>query len=122
MRTASDFDRPYPGQAAVTNLLYANQGGFEPAVANIYRAGVKVVLGVVDGWDCLFEQGVVPNNYVGDILDTLGKSEGIRPNFGLPSQFIEVGGMQKRGVMGQGRRRMGKRAVGPRMAVRVPGG
>ncbi|KKY13552.1 putative purine nucleoside [Diplodia seriata] len=37
MRSASDFDRPYPGQGAVENLLFADQGGFEPAVENLYR-------------------------------------------------------------------------------------
>ena len=43
MRTASDMDRPYSGQAATTNLSWANQGDFEPALRNIYPAGIKVV-------------------------------------------------------------------------------
>ena len=43
MRTASDMDRPYSGQAATTNLFWANQGDFEPALRNIYLAGIKVV-------------------------------------------------------------------------------
>ena len=51
MRTASDFDRPYPGEAATTNLWWANQGAFEPSVINIYRAGIEVVQGILDGWD-----------------------------------------------------------------------
>ena len=39
MRTASDFDRPYPGEAATTNLFWADQGAFEPSLVNIYRGG-----------------------------------------------------------------------------------
>ena len=39
MRTASDFDRQYEGEAATYNLFYADQGGFEPAIQNIYLAG-----------------------------------------------------------------------------------
>lgn len=124
MRTGSDFDRPYPGEDAVTNLLYANQGGFDPAVLNIYLAGVKVVTGIVSGWKETFETGVAPGNYVGDVLDTLG--DAIAPDFGLPSQLLGATGgeMERRGTMGQERVRRigGKRAVGPRMALRVPGG
>lgn len=43
MRTASDMDRPWLRQAATTNLFWANQGDFEPALRNIYPAGIKVV-------------------------------------------------------------------------------
>jgi purine nucleoside permease len=57
MRTASDFDRPYPGENPVANL-FANQGGFLPAVANIYIAGIKVVEGILEEWDSTFERGI----------------------------------------------------------------
>lgn len=72
MRTASDFDRPYPGEAATTNLLYSNQGAFEPAIQNIYLAGIKVVEGILDGWNTTFAAGVNASNYIGDIFGTLG--------------------------------------------------
>ena len=78
MRTASDFDRPYPGQAATTNLWWAEQGAFEPAVMNLYLAGIKVVDGILAGWDDTFAEGVKANNYVGDIFGTLGG----KPDFG----------------------------------------
>ncbi|CAJ2513109.1 Uu.00g012280.m01.CDS01 [Anthostomella pinea] len=78
MRTASDFDRPFPGEAATTNLLYADQGGFEPAVMNIYLAGVQVVTGILDGWNSTFAAGVNASNYIGDIFGTLGGE----PDFG----------------------------------------
>ena len=78
MRTASDFDRPYPGEAATTNLFWADQGAFEPSLKNIYRAGVLVVEGIVGEWNSTFEAGIKPSNYVGDIFGTLGGT----PDFG----------------------------------------
>lgn len=83
MRTASDFDRPYAGEASTVNLFYAAQGGFEPAIANIYLAGVKVVEGILKEWHNTFEKGVPAANYVGDIFGTLGG----KPDFGPGSMF-----------------------------------
>jgi hypothetical protein len=40
------------------NLFYENQGGFGPAVKNIYLAGIRVVEGILKGWDSTFEKGV----------------------------------------------------------------
>ena len=71
MRTASDFDRPPPGISQIDNLLYVDQGGFEPALENIYLAGIKVEMGILEGWNSKFAKGIKPNNNVGDILDTM---------------------------------------------------
>ncbi|KAA8576172.1 hypothetical protein EYC84_006327 [Monilinia fructicola] len=57
MRTASDFDRPYPGASVEYNLLYSNQGGFEIAVENIYLAGTEVIKGVLGGGTPRLPQG-----------------------------------------------------------------
>ncbi len=78
MRTASDFDRPWPGEAATTNLWWADQGAFEPAIKNIYLAGVKVVEGILDGWNSTFARGMNSSTYVGDIFGSLGGT----PDFG----------------------------------------
>ena len=78
MRTASDFDRPYPGEAATTNLFWAEQGAFEPAIENIYNAGIYVVQGILDGWNSTFAKGMNASNYVGDIFGSLGG----KPDFG----------------------------------------
>jgi len=83
MRTGSNFDRPYPGLSAADNLLYADQGGFNPSIENIYIAGVKVVQGILAGWESTFHDGVVPTNYIGDIFGSLG---GV-PDFGPGSSF-----------------------------------
>ncbi|KAI0668137.1 purine nucleoside permease [Trametes maxima] len=82
MRTASDFDRPFPGQTAVANL-FSSFPGFAVAIANIAAAGVPVVTGIVAQWDARFAAGVKPRNYVGDILGSLGGT----PDFGPGSVF-----------------------------------
>ncbi|KFY83118.1 hypothetical protein V500_10164 [Pseudogymnoascus sp. VKM F-4518 (FW-2643)] len=87
MRTASDFDRPYPGQSDVDNLMYADQGSFEPSIENIYRAGTPIVKGILAGWDKKFKKGIKPTNYIGDIFGTLGGA----PDFGPGSIFEGVG-------------------------------
>jgi len=67
MRTASDFDRPYPGEEASVNLFESSkQGAFAPAIKNIYLAGIKVVEGILDGWNTTFVHGVNASNYVGE--------------------------------------------------------
>ena len=67
MRTASDFDRPYPGEEASVNLFESSkQGAFAPAIKNIYLAGIKVVEGILDGWNSTFAHGVNASNYVGE--------------------------------------------------------
>lgn len=96
MRTASDFDRPYPGSAATYNLLYADQGGFEPALENIYRAGIKVVEGILSAWDATFASGVKPRNYIGDIFGTLGGQPTFGP--GRTQSLADSGAFRKRSL------------------------
>jgi purine nucleoside permease len=51
LRTGSDFDRPYPGQADVDGLLnYQVQGGFVPATQNLVLAGRPLVDAILDNW------------------------------------------------------------------------
>ncbi|OJJ42820.1 hypothetical protein ASPZODRAFT_124807 [Penicilliopsis zonata CBS 506.65] len=94
MRTASDFDRPYPGEGAAEHLLYSSQGGYEPAVENIYLAGIKVVEGILDGWDHTFKKGVAPDNYIGDIFGTLGGTPDFGP--GRVESLIDAGVLRRR--------------------------
>lgn len=86
MRTGSNFDRPFLSESVLQNLFYDNQGGFGPSVENIYLAGVKVVEGILNGWDSTFEKGIKPKNYIGDILGTLPQK--YKPDFGLPASFL----------------------------------
>ncbi|WP_321339436.1 purine nucleoside permease [Breoghania sp.] len=49
LRSASNFDRPYPGQAP-QDSLNANSGGFMPAINNVYRVGKAFADTVLDNW------------------------------------------------------------------------
>jgi purine nucleoside permease len=52
LRAGSDFDRPYEGQSSADSLVnYATQGGFVPAVSNLYKAGSPLVADIVAQWD-----------------------------------------------------------------------
>ena len=56
LRTASNFDRPYPGQTALASVK-ADSGGFAPAVKNLYLAGAPLVGDIVKRWP-LWKDGV----------------------------------------------------------------
>ena len=50
LRTASNFDRPHPGQTAAESLQ-AKSGGFPIAIANLTAAGAPFVETVVRNWE-----------------------------------------------------------------------
>ncbi|KAG5636631.1 hypothetical protein H0H81_007372 [Sphagnurus paluster] len=98
MRTASDFDREFPGQTAAENL-FGSPGGLIPSILNIRLAGLKVVQGIIEGWEEIFEHGVEPTNYIGDILGSLGGTPDFGPGSvtGLAStQHLFDRGMKRR--------------------------
>ncbi|KAJ7699069.1 purine nucleoside permease [Mycena rosella] len=82
MRSGSDFDRPPAGGSAADNL-FAPTVGFPPALLNLRIAGIKIVQGIIAGWEETFKRGIVPTNYVGDILGSLGG----QPDFGPGNVF-----------------------------------
>lgn len=49
LRTASNFDRPHPGQTPAESLK-ANSGGFGPSTANLVVAGLPLVNDIVSKW------------------------------------------------------------------------
>jgi len=58
VRAGSDFDRPEPGGSEVENLLeYADQGGFVPALENLYRTANPLVQEILKNW-AVWEKGV----------------------------------------------------------------
>ena len=75
---ASNFDRPPPSVSAFEHLRLLEQNGFRSAVANVYLAGVEIIKGILDEWDCTFDKGIIPTNYIGDIFGSLGG----KPDFG----------------------------------------
>ncbi|KAG8989783.1 hypothetical protein FRB94_014015 [Tulasnella sp. JGI-2019a] len=95
MRTFGNFDRPYPGESVLQNLVYAPPVLFLPSVMNIYLAGVKVVEGILKDWDSTFEKGVKATNYIGDIFGSLGGT----PDFG-PGKTAEPLPLRRRTIRG----------------------
>lgn len=77
----SDFDRPPPSRSDWEHLTRTNQNGFHIAISNLYNAGIEIVRGILDNWNCTFEKGVPPDNYIGDIFGSLGG----HPDFGFGS-------------------------------------
>ncbi|HEU4460484.1 MAG TPA: purine nucleoside permease [Methylibium sp.] len=62
LRTASNFDRPHPGQSAQASLLASTNGGsggFAPATENLARVGGALVRDIVARWP-LWREGVPP--------------------------------------------------------------
>ncbi|KAL7620569.1 hypothetical protein AAE478_009564 [Parahypoxylon ruwenzoriense] len=87
MRAGSDFDRPPPSTSAFQHLRLLDQNGFGIAIENLYLAGVEIVKGIVFQWDTIYDKGIKPTNYIGDIIGTLGGE----PNFGPGSLFNGIG-------------------------------
>jgi purine nucleoside permease len=116
MRTASDFDRQYPGEPAIVNLFYSHQGGFLPAVANIYLAGIKVVEGILDGWEDTFAAGVAAPNYIGDIFGSLGGT----PDFGPSVTVVGKRSLEASAPMSRRDLMMGTKREVAGIKIRMP--
>ncbi len=50
LRTASNFDQPYPGQTPQESIV-ADSGGYIPAVVNAYRVGSAVSNQIIKNWN-----------------------------------------------------------------------
>ncbi|KAE8148880.1 purine nucleoside permease-domain-containing protein [Aspergillus avenaceus] len=94
MRTASNFDQPHDDESALQHLRYAEAGGFEPSVKNLYVAGIEVVTGILNGWNSTFAAGVKPTNYIGDIFGSLGGTPDFGP--GRKQALSDAGAITKR--------------------------
>ncbi|KAL1409231.1 hypothetical protein Q8F55_006064 [Vanrija albida] len=91
LRTASDFDRAPEGKNTYDEFT-ADQGGFDPAVQNIFVAGNYIVQGILGEWGA-FKGGVKPQEgwlHDADVFHTLATKRA---------------GLQRRGVE---RRRVGR--------------
>lgn len=78
MRSASNFDRPSKNETILQNLLYEQSGALESSLQNMVSVGVEIIGNILVNWDTIFEKGIQADNYIGDIMGTLG---GI-PDFG----------------------------------------
>lgn len=77
VRTVSDFDRPYPGQSVMDNLINGT-AGYPIAIENVWVAGNSIARGIISAWNETFKTGIPAQNYVGDVWGVLGGT----PDFG----------------------------------------
>lgn len=89
MRAGGDYDGP-PAGASAAESLSGTDVGYPLALRNMYLTGVQVVKGILENWDDGFRNIVTPENYIGDILGSLGE----RPDFG-PGSVDNDGGIKK---------------------------
>ncbi|EJP70917.1 purine nucleoside permease [Beauveria bassiana ARSEF 2860] len=104
LRAGANFDRPPPG-VPIRDFMAeaAAQPGQAIAAQNMYSAGVQVVRGIVRGWDETFARGLAPDNYVGDMLGSLGGE----PDFGTPGVRLDA----QRRLVTAGSNRQARRRV-----------
>jgi purine nucleoside permease len=72
MRAASNFDREPTTDVPPQLPWVMDSGGLVPAVRNLYKTGVKIIDGIMADWSLRFEQGIKPDNYIGDIFGSRG--------------------------------------------------
>ncbi|KAK7961794.1 purine nucleoside permease [Apiospora aurea] len=87
MRAGSNFDRPPPSMTALDHLLLLGQNGFQLAINNTWKAGSRIVAGILSDWDAVYGPGIPAANYLGDVFGSLGGT----PNFGPGSVFGDKG-------------------------------
>ncbi|CZT24341.1 uncharacterized protein RCC_10064 [Ramularia collo-cygni] len=80
MRSGSNFDRPYSDDHLPTVPFIMDHGGFEPAIRNLFSVGQVIVDEILEQWASTFEDGLQPENYVGDLLGSLGGSPSYGPH------------------------------------------
>lgn len=81
MRTAANFDRPFAGEMASTQLFYDTSGGFAPSTANIFNAGILILRDIVKHWKSEYEMGLKQTQYYGDVLRSI-QGQAFPPNIG----------------------------------------
>ncbi|CAG8900257.1 unnamed protein product [Penicillium egyptiacum] len=72
IKAFSNFDRPPPQLTAYQSRFYVGEGATEPGLRNSWKTIVRVVDDVLDNWATIFEAGIKPNTYMGDLKERLG--------------------------------------------------
>lgn len=74
MRTISNFITPPPLYANDTVGYFndVDKGGIQASLDNLVNAGKPFVEDIIKNWDDVYSHGIKPDNYIGNILRTLG--------------------------------------------------
>lgn len=72
VKAFSNFDRPPPQLSAYQSRFYVGEGATEPGLRNAWKTIMAIVDDVLENWDAVFDAGIKPNTYMGDVKGTLG--------------------------------------------------
>ncbi|SCU82194.1 LAME_0C00100g1_1 [Lachancea meyersii CBS 8951] len=72
IKAFSDYDRPPPQLTAYQSRFFVGEAATEPGLRNAWKTIEAVVDDVLGNWDTIYEAGIKPNTYMGDIKGTLG--------------------------------------------------
>ncbi|CUS25190.1 LAQU0S32e00166g1_1 [Lachancea quebecensis] len=72
IKAFSNFDRPPPQLSAYQSRFYVGEGATEPGLRNAWKTIIAIVHDVLVNWDTVYDTGIKPNTYMGDIKGTLG--------------------------------------------------
>jgi purine nucleoside permease len=79
MRAACNFDREPTTDEPPQLPWVMDSGGLAPATRNLYTTGASIISIIRADWQSRFEQGIKPDNYIGDIFGSLGGNPGFVP-------------------------------------------
>ncbi|KAH8692006.1 purine nucleoside permease-domain-containing protein [Talaromyces proteolyticus] len=81
IKAFSNFDRPPPQLTAYQSRFFVGEAATEPGLRNSWKTIEAVVDDVLENWETIFETGIKPNTYMGDLFGTLGG----KCDFSLPA-------------------------------------
>lgn len=81
IKAFSNFDRPPPHLTAYQSRFLVGEAATGPGLTNSWKTIEAVVSDVLENWEIIFEAGIKPNTYMGDLYGTLGG----KCDFSLPA-------------------------------------
>lgn len=72
IKAFSNFDRPPPQLTAYQSRFFVGEAATEPGLRNSWKTVVAVVDDVLKHWEPIYERGIKPRTYMGDLYGRLG--------------------------------------------------
>lgn len=72
IKAFSNFDRPPPQLTAYQSRFFVGEAATEPGLKNAWATIVAVVEDIMGQWDDVYDCGIQPNSYIGDLKERLG--------------------------------------------------
>jgi purine nucleoside permease len=72
IKAFSNFDRPPPQLTAYQSRFYVGEAATGPGLRNAWKTVMAVADDVLKHWESIYEAGIRPKSYMGDLYGTLG--------------------------------------------------